>query len=274
MVRFNGLQIESRRSSRGIRNYRRVGWCLPAGFTLIELLVVISIIALLMAILMPALGRARMLARDVVCRSNQRTLLQAGFAYALDNGGVIHTAAAYKPYRDIYVETRPPHPWYDLIEPYCPVDKSFWKCPLDKSKQIKTYKANSTQDVRRRLPYPVDTYGPVGKRLTRIVSPDRTVMYTGLVLNYPTVDQTYNHNITWQARADYTLYPPHTVPYPMPGFYRPHNKDNSEIICAVLDGSVNKYEYELQSNGRYLLKGAKWSWDAKNDRSWIGLGNN
>jgi prepilin-type N-terminal cleavage/methylation domain-containing protein/prepilin-type processing-associated H-X9-DG protein len=52
------------------------------GFTLIELLVVISIIALLMAILLPVLGKARELARRSVCSNNLRTLALANHLYA------------------------------------------------------------------------------------------------------------------------------------------------------------------------------------------------
>lgn len=62
---------------------KTAGRC-QAGFTLIEVLVVVSIIALLIAILLPSLGRARSQARMVSCQSNLKQLTMAFLVYAAE----------------------------------------------------------------------------------------------------------------------------------------------------------------------------------------------
>lgn len=57
------------------------------GFTLIELLVVVSIIALIIAILLPALAGAREQARRALCSANQRQVFTLNTIYATNNRG-------------------------------------------------------------------------------------------------------------------------------------------------------------------------------------------
>lgn len=67
-------------------------------FTLVELLVVISVIALLLGILTPVLGRARKKAQSITCVSRMRQIGMASVMYVQDNDGYFarssHSAAS------------------------------------------------------------------------------------------------------------------------------------------------------------------------------------
>ena len=91
-----------------MRAHRRSG---PSGFTLVELLVVIGIIAILISILFPSLGKVRASARTVTCTTNLRQIGQAFYAYAADRKGYVvpkdwyhHNGAADK-FRDNWAVT-------------------------------------------------------------------------------------------------------------------------------------------------------------------------
>jgi prepilin-type processing-associated H-X9-DG protein/prepilin-type N-terminal cleavage/methylation domain-containing protein len=82
-------------------------------FTLVELLVVIGIISVLVAILMPALQRARAAAKSVGCQANLHSIMQATFEYANDCNGYLVPAN-----------------WYDFATPgpYGGPGSGWWEC--------------------------------------------------------------------------------------------------------------------------------------------------
>lgn len=59
------------------------------GFTLIELLVVIAIIALLLSIIMPALGRAKIYAQKILCINDTRQQALGAILYSNDNDSAV-----------------------------------------------------------------------------------------------------------------------------------------------------------------------------------------
>ena len=94
----------------------------PKGFTLIELLVVISIIALLLAVLMPTLQRVKKQAQTVACQSNLKQWALFFSAYTQDNDGNFQEGwwPGKKDFRDT---------WVAILRPYYK-DSKVLLCPV------------------------------------------------------------------------------------------------------------------------------------------------
>jgi len=96
------------------------------GFTLIELLVVISIIALLLALLMPAMQRIRKQARAVACQSHLKQWCMVWAMYLDDHGGSFHPG-----WPPASAGFQPSHTWPNLLAPYMKNEKIRF-CPSAK----------------------------------------------------------------------------------------------------------------------------------------------
>jgi prepilin-type N-terminal cleavage/methylation domain-containing protein/prepilin-type processing-associated H-X9-DG protein len=132
---------------RGVQTRQRAGNC---GFTLIELLVVIAIIAILAAMLLPALSGAKQKADRAACQNNLRQLQLAWIMYGDDNTDYFppnpdqsQQAVVLGWVRGIMKWDFPPSaPFADnysltnltdsLLGPYCSRSTAIYRCPGDK----------------------------------------------------------------------------------------------------------------------------------------------
>jgi len=128
-----------------------------SAFSLIELLVVISIIALLIGLILPALGRTRSIAKQTVCQSKLRQWGLAFETYAVENDGYYphidgrdrtpnnpQTDAELADYYFGWIDVLPPlmgeKPWRDYDYWQKPGKNTIFQCPSAELAPDKNYK--------------------------------------------------------------------------------------------------------------------------------------
>lgn len=162
------------------------------GFTLIELLVAVAVIALLISIMLPALGRARDTGRVIVCLSQMRTLGTFAGMYSDEYGQMPrsqHSAMAHRT-----------APWGYAFYPYITgqdyvradasweaVFNAHYRCPLDRRQSRWSYGYNVYFELSTD-----ETGGPSWRRATSAPMPSGTVLF-GELNDLTTADHAMAH---------------------------------------------------------------------------------
>lgn len=166
------------------------------GFTLIELLVVISIIALLIALILPALGKARESADASVCLSRVRQMMVAQSSYEADNGTLLSPipkydyANAQNPNGPIWMETFSNLGYIGTVRGNASPQQfnNFWVCPsARKANHVRTFNTTDLQffsymengwlgDWNKARTVPPYIYP--GRKSSMFPNPSRTIAFT------------------------------------------------------------------------------------------------
>lgn len=226
------------------------------GFSLIELLVVIALVALLVGILLPALGRAKESAAGTVCMNAMRQVTFAALMYTDDAEGVLPSSgatafAATGPGAGPPVVSTFDHgAWLFALEPYLSSElRAFSRCPSDLSPHFERPLPGTSH--LRQVSYGANFF--VSGRLTgyerfgRLANVPRPAMTSWLAELAETGDHATSDHI-------------HAELWPTD----PANKPRQQIADARHNGSAN-WSF-LDGHARSSRVGELWRLDASSTR--------
>ncbi len=188
----------------------------PMGFTILELLVVISIIAVLVAILVPAINKAYDAGIQAVCLSNARQIMIATHAYATDHRRVLPgLPGGYPTY------------WVpSLVGPYMNGNAGVWACPDSES----SYDTWDGQPGDWSASYGYNTFGLRFARISSIRKPSDTAAW----IESRSGATVHGHSL---------IMPTAGIPGYSMGLPR-YRHDNRLATVAMLDGHVKTLDID------------------------------
>jgi prepilin-type processing-associated H-X9-DG protein/prepilin-type N-terminal cleavage/methylation domain-containing protein len=241
---FRATRHCSRGPSRGYEN----------SFTLIELLVVIAIIAILAALLLPALSKGKVVAQSVACLSNLKQLQICCHLYSVDfndylppndSDAAVAKGTSWLPDLDADMEINPSNIVNGLLFQYN-TSLPIYHCPADQSTletssgqplpQLRWRSYNMSQSVNGYQDYNAELqFLPSWKKFTQIRHPIPSALFVFIDENEETIEDAEFGN------------PPVGSPYYVPNIWwdMPANRHNQGANLSFADGHVEHWHWKV-----------------------------